>query len=49
MVSRTETRAEALRLRRLFEDAGATAIEADILQPAEVLLNLYGEVIRGRA
>ena len=49
MVSRTETRAEALRLRRLFEDAGATAIEADILQPAEVLLDLYGEDIRGRA
>lgn len=49
MVSRTETRAEALRLRRLFEQAGATAIEADILQPAEVLLDLYGEDIRGRA
>lgn len=49
MVSRTETRAEALRLRRLFEDAGAQAIEADILQPAEVLLDLYGEDIRGRA
>lgn len=49
MVSRTETRAEALRLRQLFEDAGAQAIEADILQPAEVLLDLYGEDIRGRA
>ena len=49
MVSRTETRAAALRLRSLFEDAGAQAIEADILQPAEVLLDLYGEDIRGRA
>ena len=49
MVTRTENRAEALRLRRLFEDAGAQPIEADILQPAEVLLDLYGEDIRGRA
>lgn len=49
MVSRTETRAEAQRLRALFETAGAQAIEADILQPAEVLLDLYGEDIRGRA
>lgn len=49
MVSRTETRAEALRLRALFEAAGARAIETDILQPAEVLLDLYGEDIRARA
>jgi len=49
MVSRTETRAEALRLRQLFETAGAQAVETDILQPAEVLLDLYGEDIRGRA
>jgi ATP phosphoribosyltransferase regulatory subunit len=49
MVTRTETRAEALRLRQLFEAEGAQAIETDILQPAEVLLDLYGEDIRGRA
>jgi len=49
MVTRTETRAEALRLRQLFEAEGAQAVETDILQPAEVLLDLYGEDIRGRA
>jgi len=49
MVSRTQTRTEALRLRAIFESAGAQAVETDILQPAEVLLDLYGEDIRGRA
>ena len=42
-------RAEAMRLRGLFEAEGATAVEATILQPAEVLLDLYGEDIRARA
>ncbi|MEM9438036.1 MAG: ATP phosphoribosyltransferase regulatory subunit [Pseudomonadota bacterium] len=32
-----------------FEGLGAQRIEADILQPAEVLLDLYGEDIRARA
>lgn len=32
-----------------FVDAGAVPVEADILQPAEALLDLYGEDIRGRA
>ena len=32
-----------------FEAAGATRIEADILQPADTLLDLYGEDIRARA
>ncbi|SLN53743.1 ATP phosphoribosyltransferase regulatory subunit [Aquimixticola soesokkakensis] len=32
-----------------FAELGAQAIEADILQPAEVLLDLYGEDIRARA
>lgn len=41
--------AEAARVRALFEAAGATPVEADILQPAETLLDLYGEEIRGRA
>jgi ATP phosphoribosyltransferase regulatory subunit len=49
MVTRTETRAEAQRLRAIFEAAGALAVETDILLPAEVLLDLYGEDIRGRA
>ncbi|QYK40432.1 MAG: ATP phosphoribosyltransferase regulatory subunit [Paracoccaceae bacterium] len=32
-----------------FRQAGAVPVEADILQPAEVLLDLYGEDIRARA
>ncbi len=42
-------RAEAERLRTLFEASGAVPVEAAILQPAEVLLDLYGEDIRARA
>ncbi|UWQ04088.1 ATP phosphoribosyltransferase regulatory subunit [Aliiroseovarius crassostreae] len=42
-------RAEAARLLELFEGKGAQVIEADILQPAEILLDLYGEDIRARA
>jgi ATP phosphoribosyltransferase regulatory subunit len=42
-------RAEAQRLRAAFEAAGAVPVEADILQPAETLLDLYGEDIRSRA
>ena len=49
MPERAAIRAEAARLRALFEGAGAQPIEASILQPAEVLLDLYGEDIRGRA
>jgi hypothetical protein len=37
------------RLRAAFEAAGAVPVEADILQPAETLLDLYGEDIRARA
>ena len=44
-----EVRAEADRLVALFEATGAQRVEADILQPAEVLLDLYGEDIRARA
>lgn len=42
-------RDEATRLLQCFEAAGATPVEAAILQPAEVLLDLYGEDIRARA
>jgi ATP phosphoribosyltransferase regulatory subunit len=42
-------RAEAQRLRAAFEAAGAVPVEADILQPAGTLLDLYGEDIRARA
>ncbi|WP_108485216.1 ATP phosphoribosyltransferase regulatory subunit [Oceaniglobus ichthyenteri] len=41
--------AEAARLRALFEAAGAQPVEAPILQPADLLLDLYGEDIRARA
>jgi ATP phosphoribosyltransferase regulatory subunit len=47
--SRAAARAEASRLTALFEAAGARPIEAAILQPAETLLDLYGEDIRARA
>ncbi len=42
-------RARAAELRAVFEGAGAQPIETAILQPAEVLLDLYGEDIRARA
>jgi ATP phosphoribosyltransferase regulatory subunit len=44
-----KARAEAERLLAAFRDAGAVQVEADILQPAETLLDLYGEDIRARA
>ena len=43
------TRAEARRLRDLFAAKGAQVFKADVLQPAETLLDLYGEDIRARA
>lgn len=49
MPQRAVIRAEAMRLRSLFEEAGATPVETPVLQPAEVLLDLYGEDIRARA
>jgi len=49
MPQRAANRAEAARLKQVFEAAGATAIEAPILLPAETLLDLYGEDIRARA
>lgn len=42
-------RAEAARLTGLFVKAGAVPVEAMILQPADTLLDLYGEDIRARA
>lgn len=48
-VSKADIRAAALGLRAGFEAAGAMPIEASILQPAETLLDLYGEDIRARA
>ncbi len=49
MPSRAETLEQAARLRAGFEVAGAQPVETPILQPAETLLDLYGEDIRGRA
>ncbi|MDH2325709.1 ATP phosphoribosyltransferase regulatory subunit [Cereibacter sp. SYSU M97828] len=46
---KAETRAEAERLFAAFRTAGAEPVEADILLPAETLLDLYGEDIRARA
>ena len=49
MTGLIQTNAEARRLRDLFEAQGAQVVETDILQPAETLLDLYGEDIRARA
>ncbi|MCR9127746.1 MAG: ATP phosphoribosyltransferase regulatory subunit [Rhodobacteraceae bacterium] len=49
MPTRAQSLAEAARLRAFFERAGATPVETPILQPAETLLDLYGEDIRARA
>lgn len=49
MSPKADIRAQANRLRALFEARGAGVFEADILQPAGALLNLYGEDIRARA
>ncbi|MYM56966.1 ATP phosphoribosyltransferase regulatory subunit [Thalassovita mangrovi] len=49
MAEKARIRAEAARLRALFEAQGAQGFETSILQPAEVLLDLYGEDIRARA
>ncbi|WP_323766402.1 ATP phosphoribosyltransferase regulatory subunit [Marinovum sp.] len=40
---------EAQRLRAGFEASGARVVQTPVLQPAETLLDLYGEDIRGRA
>ncbi|MBM7067375.1 ATP phosphoribosyltransferase regulatory subunit [Actibacterium sp. 188UL27-1] len=49
MQDRTRVRAEAERLTALFEETGAVPFRTSILQPAETLLDLYGEDIRARA
>lgn len=49
MTQKADIRAEADRLRAVFEARGAEVFEANILQPAGALLNLYGEDIRARA
>ncbi|MEO6301494.1 MAG: ATP phosphoribosyltransferase regulatory subunit [Paracoccaceae bacterium] len=49
MITKSAIRAEAERLFAAFQAAGAVPVDADILLPAETLLDLYGEDIRGRA
>ena len=49
MPERAAIRAEAARLLAFFEARGGQRVETDILQPAEILLDLYGEDIRARA
>jgi len=43
------TNKEACRLRDAFAALGAQVVEADVLLPADTLLDLYGEDIRARA
>ena len=49
MTAKALIRAEAERLFAAFQAAGAVSVEADLLLPAETLLDLYGEDIRARA
>lgn len=49
MADQARIRAEAERLFALFQKAGAVPVETAVLQPSEVLLDLYGEDIRARA
>ena len=45
----TEVRNRAMAIRATFEASGAVVVEPPVLQPAETLLDLYGEDIRARA
>jgi len=49
MQDKAAIRAQAERLFAQFQDAGALPVETALLQPSEVLLDLYGEDIRARA
>ena len=49
MTDKAKIRAQAARLQGFFTADGARVVEADILQPADTLLDLYGEDIRARA
>jgi ATP phosphoribosyltransferase regulatory subunit len=49
LMSPTAVKSLAGQLSNAFVAAGAVPVEAEALQPAEILLDLYGEDIRGRA
>jgi ATP phosphoribosyltransferase regulatory subunit len=48
-ITRSAIRDEAMRLRDIFTATGAQIVDPPILQPADTLLDLYGEDIRARA
>ena len=49
MAGKAAARGAAERILATFQAAGAALVEAEILQPADTLLDLYGEDIRARA
>ncbi|MEW2917420.1 ATP phosphoribosyltransferase regulatory subunit [Ruegeria sp. ANG10] len=49
MANRSQIQARAAMMRIRFEAAGAQVVDPPLLQPAETLLDLYGEDIRARA
>ena len=49
MATKAAARATGARLLDAFRAAGAAEVDPDIVQPAEALLDLYGEDIRARA
>ncbi len=49
MPAKSDIKAEAARLFSAFQLAGAMPVETDLLQPSDLLLDLYGEDIRARA
>ncbi len=49
MSDKRAIRAEGERLFAYLQESGGVPVEADVLQPAETLLDLYGEDIRARA
>lgn len=49
MPTKADIRSEAQRLFAFFQAQGGQPVETDLLQPAETLLDLYGEDIRARA
>lgn len=49
MLDRSDIRLRAAQLRSNFEEAGALVVDPPLLQPAGLLLDLYGEDIRARA
>ncbi len=49
MTDKPAIRAEAERLMAFLQSHGAEVVDTDVLQPADILLDLYGEDMRARA